>query len=182
MENLKKLALLFAFAFVITGIVAFQVRRSRGVTRPPAAVAQPAAAPQENAVPTTPPVEATGNASPPTVAVTRLSIPETGWGRNPFFTAEELAQLRQPIEPTVASEPEAPGVVELPPHVVSAIVTNSQGAWAVINSRVVQVGDRLGAETVRAIESAAVVLESNGKTRRLPLVSGIPEVIERPSP
>jgi hypothetical protein len=174
--DLKKLVLLMLFAILITGIVVYESKYTRHqASGSPSAkgnvpVSTPSAIPQSAAVPVVP-VESGSQVPQPVAPLVALSIPKRGWGRNPFLTVEEIAQLRNPVKPVEPVPVEAPAVV-LPPYAVSAIVINNKGKWAVIDSRVLRVGDRIGIETVTEITSGSIVLESGGKTRKLLLGTG----------
>jgi hypothetical protein len=114
----------------------------------------------------------------------RISIPASGWGRNPFLTTEEIASLNAPEEIPVPIEVAAPAEPSaLPQHELTGIVANQDVSVAVINSRVVRVGDRIGVETVKEIKSRSVVLESQGSTREISLkpigLNGIEEAVPR---
>lgn len=176
--DIKKLALFFAFAFLITGIVVYQVRstRSKTVVAPaaavnPAPVAAPIAAQVTPAsLPPTPVKEVESTASRPANGLSALSIPTNGWGRSPFLTVEELRKLNEPAAPApVAQEPVSVPVVEPLPQYVLQGTSISRGdkiAW--INDRVLRVGDKIGKEVVKDIKEGSVTLEGNsGKTREL---------------
>ena len=100
-------------------------------------------------------------------------IPASGWGRNPFLTREEIEAANKAPEPQIAELPgepaAAPTLPAVPTYAVTAIIYGPNGSFAVVNSRVVQRGDRVGYETVKEIKSRAVVLEYDGRTRELPL-------------
>ena len=185
-EKAKQMLILFAGAVAISGVITLQVRRSRPaapiVTQQAetvgqtAATAPPALAPPPVAAPTittglTPAPAIVGEATlPEQLAV----LPAGAWGRNPFLTPEEIAALApQPLIPEIINLPEpilAPlpeQVRALPQYTVSVIVAGEEGAWAVIDSRVVRPGDRLGEETVSQINDQGVVLERAGETRQV---------------
>jgi hypothetical protein len=176
--DIKKLALLLAFAFVISGIVTYQVRatRNKAVARPQGSTPAPApAAPATQTTPgTLPPValsknEVEGTASQSASELPALSIPTNGWGRSPFLTVEEVRKLNEPaptpVTPTVAATP--PVVEPLPQYTFQGTQISPKNTVAFINDRVFHVGDRLGREVVKEIKQDSVVLESDGKTREL---------------
>ncbi len=114
----------------------------------------------------------------PEPAVERQVIPSTGWGRNPFLTPEEIEILKQEPEEPVADtttiptpiptpKPTEPG--GMPGYSLTAIFSGKEGNWAMVDSRLVQPGDRLGIETVEKIKDNAVVLRFEEKTRELRL-------------
>ena len=111
-----------------------------------------------------------GLASPPTVAVTASALDSfayerltpkkqarlvLGYGRNPFFRGQEKA-------PVFAGLP-------LPGFSVSAISLRGNSAFAVINGKVVQVGDWLEGFRVQAITEGKVVLNKDGTLWNYPL-------------
>jgi hypothetical protein len=181
--DVKKLALLFAFAFVITGIVVYQVRRTRqgssaatttgtnpAVPAPtvPTAVA-PAASPAP--IPSVSIQQAPGEVPRTAVESPVLTIPN-GWGRSPFLTVEEIAKLKEPAAPapvTQTIEPPKPVADTLPAYVYHGIIRDKTGGnvTVILNDKLYRVGDRIGKELVKEIKEASVVLESGGKTREL---------------
>jgi hypothetical protein len=176
--GLKKLALFVGFAILIWGIVVYQVRSARHQTSPPsqAIVSLPAQAAGPAAVPppATPiaPVEPLGEVAQPVSTSEAVQIPKKGWGRNPFLTLEEIAKLHEPAKPAEPA-PVEPQRTVLPNYVLSAIVIDGKGfSRAVIDSRILKVGDRIGMETVKEITPEAIVLEAEGKTRKIQLMSG----------
>jgi hypothetical protein len=165
--NRQKILLLVVGALVISGVVAFQMRTSRRPPSPAAFAATERAVPAEERAPEPPP----GPSGPP--AARKTLIPPAGWGRNPFLTADEIAALDAPEEPALVPievPEEAPPQPPAPPsHELKGIVANQEGSVAVIDSRVVRVGDRIGAETVREIRMRSIVLESENGTREISL-------------
>lgn len=166
-----KLVALLLISFLATASIVYRLRNRRSpvssvVTAVPGSVTLPAndgpgpaAAPAPVAVPQ------------PEANTPKLDIPANGWGRNPFLTIDEINRLNQPemqvIAETPVQRPTEPA--GLPSYEVTAIISGSQGAWAVVGNRLVQVGYRLGVETVKEIKERAVVLEHEGRTRELPL-------------
>jgi hypothetical protein len=178
--NRQKIAVVLIGTAVIVGIVFIRLRTGRQAAPAPAAALE----------------EVAGQIAPADAAATpavsediaRVSIPAVGWGRNPFLTLEELHALSTPPgrEPAVAAEVEqAAAPPALPEHPLTAIVANQGSSAAVIGTRVVRVGDRLGAETVREIKTRSVVLESEGGTREISLSSSgyeMPPAVRRGEP
>ena len=186
-EKAKQMLILFAGAVVVAGVITLQVRRARPaapivipqaetVGQTAATVPGPASAPAPVAAPAIaaglPPAPAiVGNA---TLPIQIAALPAGEWGRNPFLTPSEIAALApQPLPPIIMNLPEpilAPlpeQVRALPQYTVSVIVAGEEGAWAVVDSRVVRPGDRLGEETVSQINEQGVVLERAGETRQV---------------
>ena len=168
MKSMKLIALLL-ISFIATGSVIYQLRNRR---RPQPTVVMPA--PSTAAVPALPPapapVAAPTGATPEGAATERVPIPPEGWGRNPFFSLEEINKANAPppqviveqAPPPVPAQPQA-----LPSYSLTGIISGRDGIWAIVNSRLVQAGDQLGSETVKEIKDRAVVLESDGRTREL---------------
>lgn len=105
----------------------------------------------------------------------RQVIPSTGWGRNPFLTPEEIETLKQKPEEAIAEtttaaptpKPAEPG--GMPGYSLTAVFSGGGGNWAIVDSRPVRAGDRLGIETVEEIKDNAVVLRFEERTRELRL-------------
>src|SRR5689334_9697017 len=93
------------FAFVISGIVVYQVRATRGSagakasTSSPAVPAIPAPETPQASSPKVSTAESRAEGSRSGVESEGLSIPAKGWGRSPFLTVEEIARLHQPAAP-----------------------------------------------------------------------------------
>jgi hypothetical protein len=177
--DIKKLALLFTFAFVITGIVVYQVRATRGNagattttgTTPAAPVAAMPAA-SSVPIPTVSIQQVQGEAPRSAVEAPVLSIPPKGWGRSPFFTVEEIAKLNEPAAPAPVTEtvdPPKPVVEPLPRYVFHGTLNAKTGGTVTVflNNKPYRVGDKIGRELVKEIKEDSVVLESDGKTREL---------------
>ncbi len=77
---------------------------------------------------------------------------EKGWGRDPFFLATANA-----------------GNTELGDLIVNGIVWDEKNPYAIINTDVVKVGDKLGNMTVIKITENSVILEENGERHILKL-------------
>jgi hypothetical protein len=172
MSNLKLIALLLV-SFVATGSVMYQIRSRRPkqpiVARAPAGSSVlPAQPPPANS-------QAEGGETPqpaiPAPIDQRTTLPAEGWGRNPFVTLEEISKANPaPVQEAAEKPPEVKVEPTGPPaYLVTAIISGPNGSFAVVNSRVVQAGDRLGTETVKEIKTRAIVLENDGRTRELPL-------------
>jgi len=134
----------------------------------------PAAAPPESEIPA------------PDASLTQINIPASGWGRNPFLSLEEINAINAPppLAPVVQQTP-SPVRVEpttgLPVYAVNVILIGPQGKWAVIDSQLLQEGDRIGLEIVREIKSESVILEHEGRPRELKL-KAFKEAIRRSTP
>jgi hypothetical protein len=177
--NGQKIAVLFLGTVLIVGIITFQLRRRPGpAPRADESVIIPSTSPAAvpAAVPVEAPVAIPKSEAPPAVAsaatlTQTVSIPAAGWDRNPFLTPKEIADLARPpstIQIAQDVPPPTPAAA-LPQPEVTAIISNNQGGWAVVDSLVVRVGDRVGSEVVKEIRSEAIVLERDGKTREIPL-------------
>jgi len=175
--DIKKLALIATFAFVISGIVIYQVRSTRGNSRVLTTTEGRPAAPAASA-PETPQVplpriataEVQGEAPRPAAESQGLAIPPKGWGRSPFLTVEEIAELNkpEPAAPAPVDAPVATPVVEaLPQYVYKGRFSSRDNVFAFIDDRQFQVGDRIGKETITEIKEDSVILESDGRSRQL---------------
>ncbi len=169
-----KLIVLLLISFVATGSVIYQIRnrRPKPVASTATTTAASAAQPRGAVQGPVPPVPALPAFSP---VNTNTKIPANGWGRNPFLTRDEIIAANKQPEPELVQVPVeiAPPRPEPPPappsYAVTAIIYGPNGGFAVVNSRVVRAGDRMGMEIVKEIKSGAVVLEYDGRTRELPL-------------
>ena len=183
-EKAKQVLLVVGGLIVITAVIVVQVWRARPT--PPVVPAERASTPATDPAPggeVAPPAlpiaplpttllpAPTPSEDPETTAVEPTEILAGQWGRNPFLTLDEIAALDpQPDVPIIVPLPDpnvpAPTLApEMPAYTVSTIVSGDKGAWAVVGSRIVRPGDRLGAETVTEINSEGIVLEFNGETR-----------------
>jgi hypothetical protein len=88
--------------------------------------------------------------------------------RDPFFTVAEIEAMGRPA--MQAPEPVAPPP-PLPTYTLKLVLMSGSDGRALIDSQVVQVGDRLGEERVAQILPDAVVLERDGGSRRLELAA-----------
>lgn len=168
-----KLVVLLLISFTATGSIIYQILNRRPK-------------PQITSIPSTP--AASGPSRRPDIVQKALQsasstpglspvgtntvIPASGWGRNPFLTRDEINAANRQPEPEIVQTPVAappPEPAAAPSYAVTAIVYGPNGGFAVVNSRVVQAGDRVGMETVKEIKNRAVVLEYDGHTRELPL-------------
>ena len=170
MSKTTKLVALMLVSFIATGSVIYNLsnRRRRPVTQVNVPAQNTPSTP-ESAAPAPPPQaiaapEADSNRSRP-------SIPPSGWDRNPFLTIDEINRLNSPQPETVVQTPTQRTVepAALPVYALTGIFSGSMGLSAIVDSRVVRTGDRLGSETVKEIKEGAVVLESPGQTRQLTL-------------
>ena len=180
-EKAKQVLLVVGGVIVVTAVIVFQVWRARPA--PPVVPAESASTPATDpapagelappalpaaSLPTVLPATVTPSADPATAAVEATEFTAGQWGRNPFLTLDEIAALDpEPDVPIIVPLPEPVPVTApaMPEYTVSTIVSGDKGAWAVVGSRVVRPGDRLGTETVKQINSDGVVLEHNGETR-----------------
>lgn len=107
------------------------------------------------------PAAAVAPSAPDSFAYERLT-PEkqarlaSGFGRNPFYRGQEKA-------PVSAAEP------LVPEFSISAISLRGNSAFAVVNGRVVQVGDWIEGFRVHAISEGKVVLNKDGTLWNYPL-------------
>ena len=105
--------------------------------------------------------EAVAEAIDPT---TLPPVPDVGldrapeWPRDPFLSA----RLR------LVEAPQAPlGETDVEPDLVLASILHSaERQLAIVNGRIVRVGDRVGSVTIYDIEPRAVIVESQGGARR----------------
>lgn len=134
---------------------------------PPAAAAAPAAVPVADGTAVAAPAQPL---APADLAVWRAGVPTAQ--RDPFFTAEELETMGRPaLEAPVAVVPPVP----LPAYTLKLVLMEGSEGRALIDSQVVQVGDRVGEERVAQILPDAVVLErGDGSRRRLELAGSRP--------
>lgn len=183
-EKAKQAAVIVFGIIVIGGVIALQIWRARPA--PPITTAE---APVETGTPgpvpppiaAQPPVAGATIAAPvltgaPGETVEAVSVPQGTWGRNPFLSLAEIAAMQsQPnliipvLTPLIETPPEA---APLPSYRVSVIMSGENGNWAVVDSRVVRPGDRLGTETITTITDRGIILEINGQVREI--------LIERP--
>jgi hypothetical protein len=107
------------------------------------------------------------------------AIPGTGSGINPFQSIDEIKTVNPPIAkiPIVPAQQEA----NLPEYTVSAILYGANGNRAILDARIVRIGDTVGRETVKEIKPGIVVLEHEGKTREL-LIRNFEEAVRRTAP
>jgi len=152
---------LVASLVLLVGSIVYNVwvftRPETTVTRPPdvaAGVAPVSAGAPADAAP----VDLTQLPALPDVALDRL--PE--WPRDPF------ANVRTPPEAVVAEQPSgpAPEATPDPDPVVASILYSSDRRAAMIDGRVVRVGDVVGRAKVVEILPRAVVVESADRGRR----------------
>lgn len=95
--------------------------------------------------------------------------PLEGWGRNPFLPPASEDE----VEPAVGTMAEKPGTAQpektfaIPELRVSAITWTSGQARALINGRILGVGDVIEGMLIMEIEEAAVTLRGGGRTLTL---------------
>jgi hypothetical protein len=177
--NRAKLAALLLISFVATASVVYQIRNRRpargvvvGSTPEPSASASGAAAQR---APTIASANTIGAGKPEQNRGPAPNIPQSGWGRNPFLTPEEIAKLNQPELPVAVEAPRQPKPPAEPPGLpiydVTGIISGGQGKWAIVNGRVLRPGERVGTETLKEVKDRGVILEHEGRMRELPLKS-----------
>lgn len=91
-----------------------------------------------------------------------LAADSAVWGQDPFG-----------LPPGAADDP---GRVDREPSVpaeLHGIIAGPEGMVAIIDSRIVRIGDRLGGELVEEITPRAVLLRRGSQVRRL-AISGLP--------
>jgi hypothetical protein len=79
------------------------------------------------------------------------------WPRNPFVNVRLPAAVETKPSTEKTAEPEL---------VVGSILYSAQRRLAIVNGRIVRVGDRVGSAIVRDIEARAVIVESSGGARQ----------------
>lgn len=177
----KKLAFLLLISVVAGGSVVYQIRNRRP-PRPSVTTPAPPQIVREDLTKTPPAADSavTPSGDPvaqPEATGSQTTIPPGAWGRagrtNPFLSLEEFENLNRPPVVEVRNEapppPPPPTPSTLPTYSVSAIIARSDRNLAVVGTRVLQAGDRLGYEIVKEIKERSVVLEYEGHTRELSL-------------
>jgi hypothetical protein len=169
--NTKKLVGLLLISFIATGSVVYQLRarRQKSTVVTPA----PGSGAPSGAISVSPPPPVVSTPEPEPAGAMPVTIPSSGWERNPFLTIDEINKLLEP-PPLIAAttpvvRPVEPTAVRT--YDVTAIISGARGFLAVVGDRLVQTGDKVGSETVKEITDRGVVLESEGRTRELPLKS-----------
>ncbi|PYS23730.1 MAG: hypothetical protein DMG11_25150, partial [Acidobacteria bacterium] len=160
---------LLLISFVAAGSAVYQLS-NRGQKSTIVTPATGSAVPS-GAVSGSPAPSAVSTPEPVPAGTKPVTIPPNGWGRNPFLTVDEINKALEP-PPLIAAAPPVERPVEpspVPPYEVTAIISSANGSLAVVGDRIVQPGDKVGSETVKAITAHGVVLESGGRTRELPL-------------
>ncbi len=180
--NSAKLIGLLLISFIATGSIVYQIRNRRPKTTAvvtPVPGAPPLPAPAVSAPPSqavsAPVADVTADAGiTPQPAARPVNIPQSGWGRNPFLTVDEINRINEPQPGNVVETPAQKPVVEpasLPVYAVTGIVAGPQGSYAIVDGRTLQTGDRIGSETVKEIKERGVVLDHAGQLRELRLKS-----------
>ncbi len=102
---------------------------------------------------------------------------EEGWGRNPFFRAEEkkapppmkeeakASPSQSPPPPRPSPQQEEPR----PPLKLEMIFMADAQRVAILSGQFVKEGDKVGEEVVAKIDSDKVILQKNGKRRMIKL-------------
>ena len=173
--NKAKLAALLLISFVATASVVYQIQNRRPVRgKVVGSAPQPDASSPAPAAPVVEIAAGAGTtaAKPVVDRAQAMNIPQTGWGRNPFLTPEEIAKLNQPEAAPVVEAPQ-PKAEPKPPaltaYAVTGIISGGQGKWAIIDGRILRPGERIGTETLKEVKDSGVVLEHEGLKRELPL-------------
>jgi hypothetical protein len=89
--------------------------------------------------------------------------------RDPFFTVAELEAMSRPV---TGPAPRAVPTAAQPAYTVKLVMMAGSERHALVDRQVVRVGDMLGNERVAEIVADAVVLERDGRRRRLPVATG----------
>ena len=179
--NTAKLIGLLLISFIATGSVVYQLRNrkpkapavvtsaSGAASLPAPAISAPA--PQTASAPAAETAPVSGTTLEP--AARPVNLPQSGWGRNPFLTTEEIDRMNAPPPANVAETPVQRPPVEaaLPDYALTGIVTGRQGSFAIVDGRTLQPGDRIGPEIVKEIKERGVVLDRDGQLRELRLKS-----------
>jgi hypothetical protein len=139
-----------------------------------------AGAPEANSAPAAAPPPAATVAATPSIPLTDEQW--KGWraalgtiDRDPFYTtAELLAMNRQPDAPAPELPPPPPAPAS---YTVKLVLMKGSEGSALIDDRVVHVGDTLGDERVVQITPDGVVLAKGTSRRRLPVASASAPVI-----
>lgn len=173
--NKAKLAVLLLISFVACASVVYQIRNRRPVRGQVVGSAPQPTGPAPVAPPPVVAITAASGTNTGKIVQNRVlgpAIPESGWGRNPFLTPEEIAKLNQPETPAVIETPQPKPQAEPPAltaYAVTGIISGGKGKWAIIDGRILKLGEQIGTETLKEVTNAGVVLEHEGKMRELPL-------------
>ena len=137
----------------------------RTATTGGAAAAPPAAQPAPGDAPAPEGAPAVVSEAPPITQADLAALRRRVGGdrRDPFFTVAELEAMNRP-EGAVAI---ATGPDALPAYTVTLVMMTGSQGQALIGRQVVKVGDMLGNERVAQIAPDVVVLEHEGRRRRL---------------
>jgi hypothetical protein len=117
----------------------------------------------QQAVPATTPVQA----APPAVAT--QSTPESPVANESATTAPASVPEPEPAAPAPAPEPATPQPPKPPPPRLQSIVFNPARPSAMINGRVVFLGDKVGDMRLTALDQESVTLTGGGQTNVLTL-------------
>lgn len=100
----------------------------------------------------------------------RKSLAE-GWGRNPFFRAEEKVAPTAKVEvkPMLPQSPVPQKLEGRPPLKLEMVFTADAQKAAILGGQFVMEGDKVGEEVVVRIESDRVILKKDGKRRTIKL-------------
>jgi hypothetical protein len=175
--NKSKLAALLLISLVAAAGVVYQVQNRRPAQ---GVVVGSAPAPKSSAsltgstaAPAPASADGTGAGKPGQYRGPAPNIPQSGWGRSPFLTPDEINKLNQPeaiaaVEAPPQPKPQAepPG---LPIYAVTGIISGGQGRWAIVDGRLLRAGESIGTETLKEVKDRGIVLEHEGQMRELSL-------------
>ena len=102
--------------------------------------------------------------SPVPVVVKKRPLTPT-WGRNPFFSPEELTQLAKIEHPDTTSKEKKEGI----PVILSGIIIVAKDKMAILNNRVMLEGEKIGEIKLLKIMPSAVWISIAGNRRWIPL-------------
>ncbi len=103
-------------------------------------------------------------ASPVPVIIKKRSLAST-WGRNPFFSPEELMQLAKIEHPDTTSKEKKKEI----PVVLSGIIIVSKDKMAILNNQIMLEGEKIGEIKLLKIMPSAVWISLAGHRRWIPL-------------
>ncbi len=91
-------------------------------------------------------------------------VPVVGLDRAPEWPGNPFINVQLPIVERTSS-PQVREMAAEPELVVASILHSPQRRLAIINGRIMRVGDRVGSSTILEIEPRAVIVESPGGAR-----------------
>jgi len=92
-----------------------------------------------------------------------------GWGRDPFFRAEEKVLAPAKVEAKAMPSQPLPQLEGRPPLKLEMIFTAEGQRVAIVGGQFVKEGDKVGEEVVARIDSDKVILQKDGKRRTIKL-------------